>query len=348
MTDSDTKASVLLYQGAVTASACWLAAILAFAAHLENPWWAAISAWVVASPVRQALLTKAADRIVGTILGCSTGYWLTLWGEGRPALQTAILFMVAAVGTYARFRSKHSYAWIIGAASAMMILSTGLEAPGQTYYLALSRATEIICGVLAATFMGLVVDLKRWIAGMHSAPTEPTPKARTATMDRADAIRLAMMGGVTIILVPILWSWWHLPSLTQTIVSSFVVLDRDVLSTRFRGVQRILGCLAGGAFGLLTIWLGIDSFFMWSIMLLAGVFLFSRSHHSDSRWSYVGTQGGVAFLLAVITGNGPPDSIMPAINRIAGMLSGVAILLGVSLVFGRTFEYERTAKTERG
>ena len=90
-------------------------------------------------------------------------------------------------------------------------------------------------------------------------------------MDRADAIRLAMMGGVTIILVPILWSWWHLPSLTQTIVSSFVVLDRDVLSTRFRGVQRILGCLAGGAFGLLTIWLGIDSFFMWSIMLFAGV-----------------------------------------------------------------------------
>jgi hypothetical protein len=29
-----------------------------------------------------------------------------------------------------------------------------------------------------------------------------------------------------------------------------------------------------------------------------------------------------AFILALVTGIGPPDSIMPAVNRIAGMLCG--------------------------
>ena len=68
--------------------------------------------------------------------------------------------------------------------------------------------------------------------------------------------------------------------------------------------------------------------------LFAGVFLFSLIHQGTSRWVYVGTQGGVAFILALVTGMGPPDSMMPAVNRIAGMLCGVGILLCVCLVFG--------------
>ena len=118
------------------------------------------------------------------------------------------------------------------------------------------------------------------------------------------------------------------------LISCLVVLDRDGASTHFRGMQRILGCLAGGALGLLTVRLGPDSFFIWSAMLIAGVFLFALIHHGGSRWAYVGTQGGVAFILALVTGAGPPDSIVPAVNRIAGMLCGVGILLFVCFVFG--------------
>jgi hypothetical protein len=50
--------------------------------------------------------------------------------------------------------------------------------------------------------------------------------------------------------------------------------------------------------------------------------------------SCVGTQGGVAFILAHITEGGPPTTIMPAINQIAGMLCGVGILICVCFVCG--------------
>jgi uncharacterized membrane protein YccC len=334
VSELDPNASIRLHTGAITALACWLAAILAFALHLDNPWWAAISAWVVANPEHHALLEKAANRILGTIIGCCTSYWVALCVEGRPVLQTTAMFVIAAVGVYGRFRSAHSYAWIIGAVGGLAILSTSLETPGQIYHFALFRASEVICGGVAATFIELLLYRQNTPVDSKTAQAKPIDKPTAPTMDRATALRLATIGGVAIMLIPILWSWLNLPSLTQIVISCLVVLDRDAASTHFRGLQRVLGCFAGGAFGLLTLRLGPDSFLIWSVMLVAGIFLFSLLHHSSSRWSYVGTQGGVAFILALVTGVGPPDSIMPAVNRIAGMLCGVGILLGVCFVFG--------------
>jgi uncharacterized membrane protein YccC len=327
------KASLPFQIGAITALACWLAATLAFALHLDNPWWAAISAWVVANPERQALLAKASNRILGTIIGCLASYWVTLWVESRPVLQLLAMFGFAAIGVYGRFRSAQSYAWIIGAVGALAILAMSLETPGQIFHFAVFRACEVICGVIAVTFMEWLLYRKNSPVAAKITPAKPADKAIAPTMDRATALRLAMIGGVAVILIPILWSWLNLPSLSQIVVSCLVVLDRDGASTHFRGLQRILGCVAGGAVGLLTIRLGPDSFLIWSVMLIAGIFLFSLIHHGGSRWAYVGTQGGVAFILALVTGLGPPDTILPAIDRIAGMLCGVGILLCVCFVF---------------
>jgi uncharacterized membrane protein YccC len=211
VSDFDPKRRALLHQGVITALACWLAAIFAFALHLNSPWWASISAWVIANPERQELLGKAANRIFGTVVGCFLDYWLALEFEGRSVL---------------------------------------------------------------------------------------------------------------------------LPSLPQIVISSLVVLNREAASTHFRGLERILGCFAGGLSGLVAIRLAPSSFFVWSAMLLLGIFLFAMLHHSTSRWSYLGIQGGVALILALITGGGPPGSIMPAANRIAGMLCGVGILICVCFVCG--------------
>jgi uncharacterized membrane protein YccC len=328
------KGPIQSHAGAITALACWVAATLAFALHLDNPWWAAISAWVVANPERHALLEKAANRILGTVIGCVTSYWLGACIEGRPVLQTAAMCVIAAIGVYGRFRSAHSYAWIIGAVGGLAILSTSLETPGEIYRFAVFRTCEVICGVVAATFIELLLYRERTPTDSKSAAQ--SSKAFAPTMDHSAALRLAIVGGVAIMLIPILWSWLNLPSLPQIVISCLVVLDRDGTTTQFRGLQRILGCLAGGAFGILTVRMGPDSFFIWSVMLIAGVFLFSLLHHSTSRWAYVGTQGGVAFILALVTGIGPPDSIVPAVNRIAGMLCGVGILLCVCFVFRQT------------
>jgi uncharacterized membrane protein YccC len=331
VTELNPKPSLPFQISFTTALACWLASLMAFALHLDDPWWATISAWVVANPERHALLNKAGDRILGTVIGCVISYWLTLSVEGRPVLQAAAMCAMAAVGIYGRFRGAHSYAWVVGAAGALMVLSTSLETPGQIFHIAVYRACEVICGVIAFTFTGLLLSR----TNSPDSNTAAEKKTIAATVDRPTALRLATIGGVSMLVILILWSRLNLPSLTQIVISCLVLLDRDDATTHFRSLQRVLGCLAGGAAGLLTVRFAPDSFLIWSSLLLAGVFLFSLIHHGGSRWAYVGTQGGFTFVVAVVTGLGPPDSIVPAVSRLAGMLSGVAILLCVCFLFGQ-------------
>ena len=135
-----------------------------------------------------------------------------------------------------------------------------------------------------------------------------------------------MVGGLVPVITTLLWSWLRLPSLVQAIVTALVTLDRNVANAQIRATQRILGCLLGGAIGLVAAEFATSSLFAWSVIIFGGIFLFSQLHLSTGRFSYVGTQAGVAFILAVVTGNNPPDTIGPVIGRIAGMTGGVLVV----------------------
>ena len=47
---------------------------------------------------------------------------------------------------------------------------------------------------------------------------------------------------------------------------------------------------------------------------------------------YVGTQAAFVFVITMIQGAAPPDSIMPGVDRFAGVTGGLAILLIISLL----------------
>jgi hypothetical protein len=47
---------------------------------------------------------------------------------------------------------------------------------------------------------------------------------------------------------------------------------------------------------------------------------------------YVGTQGAMVFISTLVQGSGPPTSILPGIDRFAGIGGGLLILLMVSLL----------------
>jgi len=46
---------------------------------------------------------------------------------------------------------------------------------------------------------------------------------------------------------------------------------------------------------------------------------------------YVGAQGGLAFLLSIIQGQGPPLSPTPGIDRFAGIMAGLFLLLIITM-----------------
>ena len=60
-------------QGLTTATGVVVAVLAALLLGLQDPWWSAISAWVVAAPDRHMMLAKAAQRVMGTLLGLADG-----------------------------------------------------------------------------------------------------------------------------------------------------------------------------------------------------------------------------------------------------------------------------------
>jgi hypothetical protein len=55
-----------------------------------------------------------------------------------------------------------------------------------------------------------------------------------------------------------------------------------------------------------------------------------------ARVGYVGTQAAFVFVVTLIQGPAPPSSIMAGVDRFAGIVGGLAILLIVSLLLWPT------------
>ena len=53
---------------------------------------------------------------------------------------------------------------------------------------------------------------------------------------------------------------------------------------------------------------------------------------SERGVSYIGTQAALVLIMTLVQGWGPPDTIWPGVDRFAGTMGGLAMLLLVSLL----------------
>jgi uncharacterized membrane protein YccC len=113
-------------QMVATAITCWLATVVAFALHLENPWWAGISAWIIGNTDRSALLKKGVLRLVGTILGCVIGLQLTGFLVGEAVGQILVLFLLGFAMNYMKSSSNFGYAWVVGSVATLLLVSASI------------------------------------------------------------------------------------------------------------------------------------------------------------------------------------------------------------------------------
>ncbi|GGC84458.1 FUSC family protein [Chelatococcus reniformis] len=310
--------------GLTTAAGVVLAVLLALTAELPDPWWAAISAWMVANPDRRAILPKSVLRIVGTLAGCALGYGLSMLLGGQPFLILVAIFICGSLGMRGRFTSPYAYAWVLFAITSMMMLLASLNQRDGLLEFAVARALEIVCGVIGALIAGLVLG----VSGEGPAPAA-APPASGGDHD-FDLDRVAAIGGLIGVVIAIVWDAMAMQSATQIAITSYVIIDRDLGTSRVRAQQRIGGCLLGAALGLLVVGFGPVSVLFWVWALGAGIFFFSSLHLGGGAHAYVGTQAGIAYIIALITGPGYPTDILSVVERLAGILIGVALAIALA------------------
>lgn len=136
----------------------------------------------------------------------------------------------------------------------------------------------------------------------------------------------------------LLWTGFDLPSGPQILVTTLAMLHLDFERTLKRGAMRVVGCLLGGGAGLLVSGLSIESFWIWSMFLFVGMTIAAQLYHSQSPYAYAGIQVGFGFIMAMVTGSGPPDSIMPAVDRLVGISIDVAIMAVLYMMVDSVFQ----------
>jgi uncharacterized membrane protein YccC len=115
-------------------------------------------------------------------------------------------------------------------------------------------------------------------------------------------------------------------------VPTTAILEPDARTVVQRSVYRLVGCGLGALLGLFCLfWVG-SNFPVWLLLLMAGVWLDSQIQSGSTGIGYVGTQAGLAFLLSMIQGQGPPLSPIPGIDRFAGIMAGLSVLLVITMV----------------
>jgi uncharacterized membrane protein YccC len=100
-----------------------------------------------------------------------------------------------------------------------------------------------------------------------------------------------------------------------------------------RVVHRILGCFAGGVFGLLCLPFAGDDWLRSTLCLSLGVWIAFHIQAGKTGLNYFGMQFAFAFLMAFVQGPGPVTSLNPPLERLLGVLIGSVMIGAVILAW---------------
>jgi uncharacterized membrane protein YccC len=328
-----------------------LAVFAALILHSDEPWWAAISAWMMSGVSLSGALPRGVMRIAGSIAGAIIAIIVLGLFAYNPLPFCLCLFAIAWVGLFGFAKSRHGYAWLISAITGNLVMLIALDQPQTAFTIAVNRVADVTMGTAATLLVTYLLP------AFPDAPASPAANAASALppffWSRRHAREFerwlsenwllmlhACRGGLTVMTLPLLLNWLApLGSSTLAVtavavmaVPTTAVQEPDGRTVVQRAVYRLVGCALGALLGLLCLyWIG-QNFLVWVLLLMGGVWLSSQIQTGSTGISYVGIQAGFAFLLSMVQGQGPPLSPIPGIDRFAGITAGLAVLLIITMV----------------
>ncbi|MBB4568127.1 FUSC family protein [Rhizobium leucaenae] len=322
----------------IAALAVGLALVLALVLRLNNPWWAAISAFLCVQASHPQSWQKGGMRIMGTLVGAAVSFVLTPWLVYDPLATVLLLFAAGTLAILGALLSPHGYAWLLGGITAMMVTLGSLDDPTLALSIAFYRAVEIVLGTATALLM------TRLLAPVEGGAVAPPPGWHSLLGRNWHVLSYAMRTGMAVAAVPLVWRQLELPNLSQMAISIGAVMavptltgvsETDQSAIAQRMLQRIAGCILGGCFGAIVLFLPISqSFVPWLLLLMAGTWLAMQIQNGRYGIAGVGSQAAIALILTLVQDTGPADSLLPAINRIAGMMGAIGLLVLINLLLG--------------
>ncbi len=303
----------------------------------EHVSWAAFSGYAVMRGHVAETLLRGMLRIIGTTIGAGLALILVppLTAGTSILIVALVAGVIGAMSLYGAIAGKRAYAWLFLGLTFEMILLDRLEHPGITIpAFALTRFEEVCAGTLACVLVSLASTLT--LRRLWPAPRAPTPPPMQW---HPHAFRHALQGGIAVTALPILWAAFHIPELAQSAITVLATMLLPLTSIGASGfaqvsrrlLNRVIGCLAGALLAAIVLFAASGSPIVLLIGTLVGVILGRHLENGGTTVAYLGTQFVLAVLVTLVPDHYDQAAIGPAIERLTGILVGIAILEPVLL-----------------
>jgi uncharacterized membrane protein YccC len=142
-----------------TFAAAMLALYVAMAIGLDRPYWAMATVYIVSQPLIGAMRSKAAFRLIGTVVGATATVVLVPNLVDAPELLSAALALWVGGRLYLALldRTPRSYLFMLAGYTAALIGFPAVNTPDQIWDIALARVEEIALGIVCTTVIGTVI-----------------------------------------------------------------------------------------------------------------------------------------------------------------------------------------------
>ena len=136
-----------------------IALLIAFAFDLDQPKWSLLTVFIVAQPQSGLVLAKSFYRIIGTVVGASVALLLISLCAQERVLFLGALAIWIALCTYASKKARNfsAYGFVLAGYTVVIVGITGAQDPGNAFFTAIARVTEISVGILSAALISRLV-----------------------------------------------------------------------------------------------------------------------------------------------------------------------------------------------
>lgn len=188
---------------AKTTLSALLALLVAFAFNLDEPKWSVLTVFIVAQPASGAVLAKSFHRIIGSLVGAATALLLVaLFAQERMLFIGSLALWIGLCTFAAKYaRNFAAYGFVLAGYTAAIIGIPGALTPGNAFYIAVARLTEVGLGIImTATVSHLVVPvslaakLRKAIAELRIGLSDYSDALLGGRP--ADALRVRLLGEV--------------------------------------------------------------------------------------------------------------------------------------------------------
>jgi hypothetical protein len=272
---------------------------------------------------------KGLERVVGRGLGILAGLVLTTWFHDTPLLTGFLMAVLLTACFYIYFAGRLAYTFLQAGLYVVAMFQIGHANP--------TSAVSAAEGLFAAIVLGVVVaDVATWLFGgerdlgirFGEAPLWPL---------HSDWLSQSLMLAVTVLLTLLGAYALGLPPEKAAISVMLLTVTPHVQALILKGELRLAGAFlaVGWAAGTFLVVALAPRLLVLAGLLFLGQFVAAYLTRTAGKYAYAGVQMGLVLPMLVVAPPAEFGSLTPAVQRLAGILLGLAASVVVAVLWPR-------------